>query len=206
MTDTGRRVPGTAGYAGSADDLVERYESLSFEDLYRPVMDLLPQQGRALDIGAGTGRDAAVLAARGLQVRAVEPTLELRTHGQRLHPHPNIVWTDDSLPDLAQVHAGGERFDFILMTAVWMHLDEGERRRALPGIAGLLAPGGRVLMTIRKGPVPPGRRMFEVPIDPLVADARGNGLALLRRHEFADMLGRRDVNWTMLAFERPNGV
>ena len=61
-------------------------------------------------------------------------------------------------------------------------------------------------MTIRKGPVPPGRRMFEVPIDPLVADAKGNGLALLRRYEFADMLGRDDVSWTMLAFERANRV
>jgi SAM-dependent methyltransferase len=206
VTDTDGRVPGTAGYAKSADDLVDQYESVAFEDLYRPVIDLLPQQGRVLDVGAGTGRDAAALAARGLQVRAVEPTLELRTHGQRLHPHPNIVWTDDSLPGLAHVHAGGERFDLVLMTAVWMHLDEDERRQALPGIAGLLAPGGRIFMTIRKGPVPPGRRMFEVPIDPLVADAQGNGLALLRRHDFADMLGRGDVSWTMLAFERPNGV
>lgn len=206
MTDTDSRVPGTAGYARSANVLVDQYESIAFDDLYRPLIDLLPQQGQVLDIGAGTGRDAAALAARGLQVRAVEPTLELRTHGQRLHPHPNIVWTDDSLPELTHVHATGERFQLILMTAVWMHLDEAERGQALPRVAGLLAPGGRLFMTIRKGPVPPGRRMFEVPIDPLVANAKGDGLALLRRYEFADMLGRDDVSWTMLAFERANRV
>ena len=204
MTDTKGPVPGTAGYAESADGLVGSYESIAFEDLYRPLADLLPEPGRALDVGAGTGRDAAALAARGFRVRAVEPTAALRAHAQRLHPHPNIVWTDDSLPDLVQVHATGERFDLVLMTAVWMHLDGEERQRALPRVAGLLAPGGRIFMTVRKGPVPPGRRMFVVPIDPLVADAGATGLALLRRYEFPDMLGRADVTWTMLAFEKPN--
>jgi hypothetical protein len=43
-----------------------------------------------------------------------------------------------------------------------------------------------------------------VPLDLLVADAEATGLALLRRYEFADMLGRADVSWTMLAFEKPN--
>ena len=61
-------------------------------------------------------------------------------------------------------------------------------------------------MTVRKGPVPEGRRMFEIPIDPLVPQAQSLGLTLLRRYEFADMLGRRDVRWTMLAFEKENRV
>jgi SAM-dependent methyltransferase len=199
-------VPGTAGYAEQADDLVESYESVIFDDLYRPLIELLPEGGKAMDVGAGTGRDAAALARRGFRVHAVEPTAELRAHAQRLHPDPDIVWIDDSLPDLPQVHARGERFDLILMTAVWMHLDESERNRALFLIAKLLVVRGRIFMTVRKGPVPAGRRMFEVPIDPLVAQAQDVGLKLLRRYEFADMLGRRDVSWTMLAFERENRV
>jgi len=199
-------LPGTQGYGEEADGLVETYESLVFEDLYRPVLDLLPEPGRALDIGAGTGRDAAALARRGFRVHAVEPTPELRRHAQRLHAEPTIVWIDDGLPDLAQVRASGERFDLILMTAVWMHLDEGERSRALPHLAELLAPRGRIVMTIRKGPVPAGRRMFEVPIDPLISQAGSLGLALLARHAFPDMRGREGVSWTMLAFERQNRV
>jgi SAM-dependent methyltransferase len=206
MTSNRGGVPGTAGYAEQADSLVESYEGLVFEDMFRPVLDLLPGGGYALDIGAGTGRDAAALAARGFQVRAVEPTAEFRAHARRLHPDPAITWTDDSLPDLEQVHAGGERFDLILMTAVWMHLDAAERSRALPRVAALLAPGGRLFMTVRKGPVPEGRRMFEVPIEPLIGDAHALGLALLRQHAFADMLGRSDVSWTMLAFGRGNQV
>jgi SAM-dependent methyltransferase len=199
-------VPGTEGYGEQANTLVDSYESVVFDDLYRPLMGLLPKGGRALDIGAGTGRDAAALARCGFRVHAVEPTTELRAHGQRLHPDPNITWIDDSLPDLAQVHAVRERFDLILMTAVWMHLDEHERGHALPQIEDLLAPGGRLFMTVRKGLVPEGRRMFVVPIDPLVSQAQSLGLALLQRYEFPDMLGRKDVSWTMLAFEKGNRV
>jgi len=206
VSQDGKSLPGTQGYGTEADDLVERYESLAFEDLYRPVLALLPGQGRALDIGAGTGRDAASLARRGFRVHAVEPTPELRRHAQRLHAEPGIVWIDDGLPDLARVRAAGGRFDLILMTAVWMHLDEGERSRALPHLVELLAPGGRLFMTIRRGPVPAGRRMFLVPIDPLVSQAQAIGLTLLHRDEFADRLGREGVTWTMLAFENKNRV
>ena len=206
MTDIESRIPGTAGYAENADFLVEQYESIAFEDIYRPLIALLPAGGRALDIGAGTGRDAAALAGRGFQVHAVEPTGELRAHGQRLHPDPAITWSDDALPDLAKTDAGGVRFDLVLMTAVWMHLDESERARALPRVAELLVPGGRLFMSVRKGPVPPGRRMFEVPIDALIAEAQGLGLDLLQRHDTGDMFNRGDVTWTKLAFERGNRV
>lgn len=206
MSNTESRIPGTAGYAETADALAEQYESITFEDIYRPLLDLLPEGGCALDIGAGTGRDAAALAARGFTVHAAEPTAELRVHAQRLHPHPAIVWSDDALPDLLALTSGDVRFQLILMTAVWMHLDEGERGRALPRIADLLVPGGRLFMTVRKGPVPPGRRMFQIPVDALIAQAEEASLSLLRTYDFGDMLGRRDVSWTMLAFEKTNRV
>ncbi|SCY23028.1 class I SAM-dependent methyltransferase [Microvirga guangxiensis] len=206
MEAEGRPIPSIAGYAEQADALVDSYESITFEDVYRPVFDLLPHGGWALDIGAGTGRDAAELAARGFQVHAAEPTAELRAHAKRLHPDPSITWTDDALPDLAGLHAGRIRFDLVLMTAVWMHLDADERDKALPIIADLLVPGGRLFMAIRKGPVPPGRRMFSIPITPLIESAERAGLMLLRANEFGDMLGRQDVSWAMLAFERKNRV
>ena len=45
------------------------------------TVNLLPRPpGRALDVGAGTGRDAAWLARLGFQVVAVEPSGVLRGH------------------------------------------------------------------------------------------------------------------------------
>ena len=87
-----------------------------------------------------------------------------------------------------------------------MHLDREERGKAFPRVAELLVPGGRLFMTVRSGPVPPGRRMFHVPTDELVVAAENIGLRVLRNYDFPDMLGRQDVSWTMLAFERENRV
>ncbi len=130
----------TAGYGREADNLAVQYESITFEQVHAPVLHLLPNPpGRALDIGAGTGRDAAALAARGFSVVAVEPTAELRAHGARIHAGQPITWIDDGLPDLPVLGERAERFDLILLTAVWMHLDEVERERAMARLADLAA-------------------------------------------------------------------
>jgi protein-L-isoaspartate O-methyltransferase len=71
-------IPGTRGYADQAAALVEQYESIPFEYKYRAEPDLLPPPpGDVLDVGAGTGADAAWLASRGHRVLAVEPTAPL---------------------------------------------------------------------------------------------------------------------------------
>jgi SAM-dependent methyltransferase len=168
-------IPGTRGYNEHAAALVEKYESIPFEDKYRAEIKLLPATpGYVLDVGAGTGADAAWLASRGHRVLAVEPTAPFRQTGATLHPSPLIEWLDDHLPDLMQVRARGARFDAILLTAVWMHLDADERARAMAVVASLLAPEGIVLMAIRRGTVPLGRTMYDV--------AAGETTTLAARH------------------------
>ena len=105
------RVSGTENYADEAPELFKRYESISFAEAQAPVLHLIPAAPcRALDIGAGTGRDAAGLAALGHAVVAVEPTEEFRRGAILLHPSPTIEWVDDSLPDLAAaIRAGATR-------------------------------------------------------------------------------------------------
>lgn len=200
------RASGTEGYAEQAESLIPHYESLSFEEVHASVLHLLPDEpGRALDIGAGTGRDAGALAAMGHDVVAVEPTLEFRSRAQELHPSPRIDWVDDSLPALQSLADRGGVFDLVLSSAVWMHLDEGQRRHAMPNVARLLRPGGLLVLSLRHGPVPAGRRMFEVTADETIDLARAEGLDLLV-HVDRQVGPRRqpDVLWTRLAFRRPD--
>ncbi len=134
---------------------------------------------------------------------AVEPTTGLRTRAAALHPSPRIEWLDDALPDLPVVLARGERFDAVLLTAVWMHLDEQQRRRAMPNIGSLLLDGGLLALTLRHGPVPPGRRMFEVSAEETACLAKGRGLRpLLRLDGQVGQLRRPGVAWTRLAFRK----
>ncbi len=145
-------ISGTEGYAEEAEALFRRYESIPFDDAHRAVLHLIPAvPGHVLDIGSGTGRDAAWFAGRGHAVVAVEPTDAMRLPAMALHPSPRINWLNDSLPDLALLRARGETFDLVMLTAVWMHLDEPQRRQAMPNLAALMRPGGTLIMKIRHG-------------------------------------------------------
>jgi SAM-dependent methyltransferase len=74
-----------------------RYESVAAETVHGWLVDLLPiAPALVLDVGAGTGRDAAWLASRGLEVVAVEPSSAMRAEAQRLHASPSIRWIRDS--------------------------------------------------------------------------------------------------------------
>ncbi len=60
-------------YERDAAAFVSQYESLSFERVHASLIDLLPEPGATvLDVGAGSGRDAAWFAARGDKVVAVD--------------------------------------------------------------------------------------------------------------------------------------
>jgi SAM-dependent methyltransferase len=204
LTETTGPRASTAGYGTEADTLARTYESIAFEALHRRTLPLMPAPpARVIDIGAGTGRDAAALSRWGHRVTAVEPTAELRAHGERIHAGSAIRWIDDGLPDLERVRALGETFDLILMTAVFMHLDEGERAAGMAALARIAAPEGRLIMSLRHGPVPPGRRMFEVSGDEATDLGLRNGFRPIFRTEQTDMQGRPDVTWTILAFEMP---
>lgn len=196
----------TSGYADQAPDLLARYEALDPEQVNAHWRALfLPPAATVLDVGAGTGRDAAWLASLGYTVHAVEPTDALREGAMKLHPEPQITWGDDALPDLTATRASGKTYDMVMLNAVWMHLDEAERTAAIPNLAALLAPKGRLYISLRHGPVPPGRRMFDVTADETLALAVAHGLKPLQNLRSGSIQAEnqnRGVEWTSLVFEK----
>jgi SAM-dependent methyltransferase len=203
---TSAQVSGTEGYADEAEELFRLYESIPASDAHRAALHLIPKTPASiLDVGSGTGRDAAWLAGLGHRVVAIEPTEAMRIPAMALHPSPAIEWLSDSLPDLATLRGRGETFDVVMLTAVWMHLDEAQRRRAMPNLAALVSGAGLVIMKIRHGPVPPGRRMFEIPAEQTIELARLQGLhpVLNVRTESSQEQNRlAGVSWKTLAFTK----
>jgi len=181
-----------------AETLAGQYEAVAFSAVHSDLR--LPSvPARVLDVGAGTGRDAAHLARLGYDVTAVEPVAEMRAVAQRLHPEP-ITWLSDALPLLERVTG---HFDLILATAVWMHLDAQERALAMPRVADLLAPGGQLSLSLRHGPVPSGRVMHDVNSAETIALAKTSGLRLTGQVETAsvqDSNRAAGISWARLTF------
>ncbi|GAA4625789.1 hypothetical protein GCM10023196_031340 [Actinoallomurus vinaceus] len=189
----------TAGYGEAAEALAEQYESVTFTEVHREVLHLFPSRPSSiLDVGAGSGRDAAALAAQGHRVVAAEPTAELRSLGRRIHADQEIGWVDDALPRLPVLSARRQRFDLILLTAVWMHLDEGQRTTAMPRLVGLLNADGQVILSLRHGQAPAGRRMFSVSAEETIDLAQSCGLDVAHLAQREDPHGRPGVTWTYL--------
>ncbi|WP_431272468.1 methyltransferase domain-containing protein [Dankookia sp. P2] len=127
------------GFQGFA----EAYEAFGFAEIHAGALPFLPSRpGLVLDIGAGSGRDAAWFAAKGWEVVAAEPAAAMRQEAARRHPSPSIRWIDDRLPALAAVHLLGLSFDLVWLSGVWMHIPpEGPAARHAQ--AGDAAEAGR---------------------------------------------------------------
>ena len=76
-------------YDANAEIVLGRYEAIPADKVHGWLADLLPAApATILDVGAGSGRDAAWLAAKGHDVIAVEPSANMRAAAARLHPEP----------------------------------------------------------------------------------------------------------------------
>jgi hypothetical protein len=76
---------------------------------------------------------------------------------------------------------------------------------SIPNVAALVARPGRAIMTLRHGPVPPGRRMFEVTPDETIALAEQAGLQVTLNVERPSAQAQNlaaGVGWTVLVLEK----
>jgi len=195
------------GYAAALGDLIARFERVSSAQLYAPVGDLLPSTpSRIVDIGAGTGRDAGWLADKGHNLVAVEPVDGLRRAGMALHKSQRIEWLDDRLPDLCDLKSRKSRFDRVLLSAVWQHLNDAQRLVAMRSLADVTAPGGILIMSLRHGPCASSRRVYEARPEETIDLALREGFELIRRRQADSIQAANraaDVHWTWLAFGLP---
>ena len=138
----------TQFYQQHAEALAQQYDGVSADTVHHIWRDKLPiKAGKALDIGAGSGRDARWLASKGWQVTAVEPSSALRKIAQQ-HRISNIDWLDDSLPRLTSL-ASVQHYDLILVSAVWMHLTQQDQIIALKRLRELASCTGVIVITWR---------------------------------------------------------
>jgi SAM-dependent methyltransferase len=184
-------------YDRQAAVVAPTYEALDPAILHAWLDGLLPPApALVLDVGAGTGRDAAWLARLGHDVLAVEPSAAMRAEGERHHADAAVRWLADQLPALPMTQKLNLSFDLILLSGVWQHLVPAERQRAMRKLLALLKPGGTLALTLRHGSADTDRAMHPVTLVEVERLAREHGALVVRVVEMPDQMGRPDVSWT----------
>lgn len=202
MTQAGDPV---SWYEAHAAEVESQYEAVDPAHLHAWVSPLLPPPPAiVLDVGAGSGRDAAWLASLGFDVVAAEPAAAMRRQAMIRHPNPRIQWIDDRLPDAPRLSQLGMAYDAIWCSAVWQHIHPIHRQRAFRKLVCALKPGGLLILTLRLGPTPPGRLMYAVSQAEMEALARDFGLSIVRVDHSSDHTGRAKVSWVGMAFRLPD--
>jgi len=190
-------LTGWRAYDEASDDYFDSYEKLAFAKIHRSLLPFLPSKGaNCLDVGAGSGRDSAALAKRGFLVTAVEPSAGLRALAERRHRNQRIRWIDDHLPLLAKIRGMPERYAFILLSAVWMHISPEDRHQALSTLSSLVQKDGCIAITLRLGTPDENRPLYPVDTAELLEGAHQHGLRPIYVSRLTkDPLRRAGVNW-----------
>lgn len=199
--------PATAAYyARDASDVVARYEAAP-SPLAPYLAAAFAEGARILDIGIGSGRDLALMLARGYDAWGVEPVAELAALAAQRHPELAGRIAAGALPPIGRPFGGG--FDGIVCSAVLMHVPEADLFDAAFALRGLLKPHGRLVgsLPLARGDVGEDRRdaqgrLFEAYApDYLQLLFERIGFRQIGRWDSADALARADTRWYTLLFE-----
>ena len=114
-------------------------------DLHNVVRRYFRAGGATVDVGCGSGRDAAWLVANEYPAIGVDASPALLAEARRRHPE--VRFEVGALPELAELNAGA--WANVLCETVLMHLAPGEIPRAASRLVELLATRGTLYLTWR---------------------------------------------------------
>ncbi len=195
-----------ATYDAKASTFSSQYSSVGTTDVLPGIASAMPRL-RALDAFCGNGRDAKWLAEQGYVVDAMDGSRGMLHEAQAVNAHERVTYLHDLGPEFANTRARGNKYDMILMSAGWMHIAPERRPEALGHLLSMANPGATLLFSLRHGPAPADRPMFEVSVPELQQLA---ALNLVHAQEMEmpgaanDKLGRSDVWWQQVLLRVPH--
>ena len=73
-------------YEKFAPEISTRYEKIDFSQVQNELLEILSRNTRVLEVGCGSGRDAAFFLFRGIDVTATDGSRGMLSEAKRLHP------------------------------------------------------------------------------------------------------------------------
>jgi SAM-dependent methyltransferase len=131
-------------YEANALPYSEATLRIDMSELYEPFLNGLPNGGRILDAGSGSGRDTLAFLAKGYQVEAFDASQTLAKLSTRLTGVRTEVMR-------FQEFQSGPGFDGIWACASLLHVPESELPDSLRRLVDALKPGGHLFISVKNG-------------------------------------------------------
>jgi SAM-dependent methyltransferase len=162
VDDADRRAPDDGYFAEPVAATYDVESADMFEpDVVGPAVDLLAGlagDGRALELGIGTGRIAIPLAARGIEVAGIELS---RAMAARLRAKPGGETIAVTIGDFASATADGTfRVAYLVFNTIMNLTTQGTQVECFRNVARHLEPGGTFVIEVmipRLRWLPPGQ-------------------------------------------------
>ncbi len=200
-------------YRSNAPACVRRYESADVRELHDTLRALVQPGHCILDIGGGSGRDAAFLANLGCVVTYTDGCEEMFTAALEKHAILRERARAAEFPLDPGDPLLDDHFDIVLCLAVIMHLDGVELREVAAQITRVTSPAGAAVISHSlcdarlTGRRDRDRRLFHERRPAEVADIfTPHGFVSESEMVTCDGLGRGEIRWATQIFRRSRGV
>ena len=111
-------------YDGKARELAAAYEKADVTALHSQILAWMPANGRILDVGCGSGREAAFLLNHGRELLGLDGSLPMLDSAIASHPELKGLVFQCEVSSVTNLPVKTSSFDGILAIAFLMHLSE----------------------------------------------------------------------------------
>jgi SAM-dependent methyltransferase len=134
----------TAYYDAHASEFCEKTVSVNMSELYVPFLREIPEGGRILDAGCGSGRDSLAFLQKGYQVVSIDASRAMVAATSQLTGQPAFLMCFDDIPFEAE-------FDGIWACASLPHVARQDLPLTLEKLTRALKPGGILYLSFKYG-------------------------------------------------------
>jgi len=192
-------------YELNADKYTKQTENIDMQQMYEAFVPFVPQGGRILDVGCGTGRDLKWFREHGYQAEGLEPAPAL-AEVSRMRSGASV---QESRAEELNILA---RYDGIWACASLLHVPRELLPDTIRRLISALKPEGILYMCFKKGltdhVAEDGRLFNDQTCESLTESLKTvKGAVIIRCWESADQLTRKDVvTWTNMLVRRESAT
>ena len=188
-------------YDQNAADFCDKHDAVRLDPFHKAIRENLKKGSKLLEIGCGSGRDAARALEDGYDVIALDGSKGLLAEIPKRHPELKDRLVFGIMPCKLEFPDG--YFDGFYSVACLMHLYEKDLLPTLVELYRLTKKGGKGLVSIPStrndvnddGVDDKGRTMNLMPIDVWTKHFEDAGFSVTHGEEEPDKLGRPGVFW-----------